>query len=65
MRDNITKIIGMVLLIVMSMLCQSCESALCEAERQKCLLDCPKTMIIKQACEQKCNVQYDICKNKK
>jgi len=65
MRNSISKIMGIVLLLAISMLCQSCTDAKCEAKRQLCNLDCPKTIGLKQACEQACNISYDICRSKK
>ena len=49
----------------MSMLCHACTSAKCEIDRQLCKFDCPSTIGLKQACEQKCNLLYDICRNQK
>jgi len=64
MHNNIFKIIGITMLLVMSMLCQSCASAKCMVDKQVCNFDCPSTVGLKQACEQKCNLLYDICRNK-
>jgi hypothetical protein len=64
MRKNIFKIAGIIMLLAMSMLCQSCTSAKCMVDKQKCKFDCPSTVGMKQACEEKCNILYDICRNK-
>ena len=53
-----------VLLFVMSILCQSCTHAKCLIDKQVCNFDCPSTIGLKQTCEQKCNLLYDICRNK-
>jgi len=65
MHNGIFKIIGIILLLVMSMLCHACISTKCEVDRQLCKFDCPSTIGLKQACEQKCNLLYDICRNQK
>jgi len=64
MHNSIFKIIGIVLLLVMSMLCCSCITIKCVTEKQSCKWDCPETIGLNQACEQKCNILYDICRNK-
>jgi hypothetical protein len=64
MRNSIFKIIGIVLLLVMSMLCCSCTAIKCVTEKQSCKWDCPSTIGLSQACEQKCNILYDVCRNK-
>ena len=64
MRNSIFKIIGIVLLLVMLMLCCSCTHIKCVAEKQSCKWDCPETIGLNQACGQKCNILYDICRNK-
>ena len=64
MRKSIFKIIGIVLLLVMSMLCCSCANIKCVAEKQTCKWDCPETIGLHQVCEQKCNISYDICRTK-
>jgi hypothetical protein len=64
MRNSIFKIIGIVLLLVMSMLCCSCTTIKCVTEKQSCKWDCPETIGLHQACEQKCNISYDICRTK-
>ncbi len=64
MRNSIFKIMGIVLLLVMSMLCCSCTAIKCVTEKQSCKWDCPSTVILSQACEQKCNILYDVCRNK-
>lgn len=65
MRHHIFKIAAIILLMAMSMLCLSCTEIKCTAEKQKCKFDCPSTVGMKQVCEEKCNVLYDICRNKK
>jgi hypothetical protein len=64
MNGRVFKIIGIVLLSATLMLCASCTSVKCEAEKLLCKWDCPETVGLKQVCEQKCNLLYDICKNK-
>jgi hypothetical protein len=64
MNKRIFTIIGVMLFLVMSMLCQSCANTKCMIDKQVCNFDCPSTVGLKQACEQKCNLLYDICKNK-
>ncbi len=64
MSDNVFKIIGIVFLSAAIMLCGSCTTVKCEAEKLSCKWDCPETVGLKQVCEQKCNLLYDICKNK-
>jgi len=64
MNKRISKIIGMMLIFVMTTLCQSCTEAKCMVDKQVCNFDCPSTVGMKQACEQKCNILYDICRNK-
>ena len=61
MRDSIRIII----LFLLVMLCQSCTGIKCEVQRQSCKWDCPETIGLKQACEQACNISYDICRMKK
>ncbi len=63
-NKRIFTIIGMMLIFVMSILCQSCTDAKCMIEKQKCKFDCPSTIGMKEACEQKCNFLYDMCRNK-
>jgi len=65
MHNSIFKIIGIILLLVMSMLCQSCTDAKCMVDKQVCKFNCPSTIGLSQACEQKCNLLYDICRNQK
>jgi hypothetical protein len=65
MNNRIFKIIGIMLFLVMSVFCQSCTDAKCMWDKQVCNFDCPSTAGIKQACEQKCNLLYDICRTKK
>jgi hypothetical protein len=36
----------------------------CKTEQVSCKWECPETVGLKQACEQKCNFLYDVCKNK-
>jgi hypothetical protein len=64
MNKSIFKIMGIMLLFVMSILSQSCTNAKCMIDKQVCNFDCPSTVGMKQACEQKCNLLYDICRNK-
>ena len=64
MRNSIFKVTGIVLLLVMSMLCCSCAGMKCAVDQQSCKWDCPETIVLHQACEQKCNISYDICKAK-
>jgi hypothetical protein len=59
----ITKIIGMVMITMMLMLCLSCATSKCMVERTKCKWDCPSTVGLKEICEQKCNVLYDLCRS--
>jgi len=63
MCKSIFKISGIIVFVFMSMLFQSCTNAKCMIDKQTCKFDCPSTVGLKQACEQKCNVLYDICKN--
>jgi len=65
MRHGIYKAIIMGLLVVLSMLCLSCTDAKCRLDKIICTFDCPATIGMKQACEQKCNLLYDICRNQK
>jgi len=62
MRKYINNALGVLLLFAALVLCQSCTYAKCEAERFFCKLDCPETVGLKQACEQTCNIKYDICR---
>ncbi len=64
MNGRVFKIIGIVLLSATLMLCASCTSVKCEAEKLLCKWDCPETVGLKQVCEQKCYLLYDICKIK-
>lgn len=64
MHHQIFKVIGIVFLVFISMLCQSCTETKCLADRMKCKFDCPSTVGMKEACEQKCNFLYDMCRNK-
>ena len=64
MNGRVVKIISIILLSATLMLCASCTSVKCEAEKLSCKCDCPETIGLKQVCEQKCNLLYDICKNK-
>ncbi len=64
MNGKVVKIIEIVFLSAALMLCVSCTNVKCEAEKFLCKWDCPETMGLKQVCEQKCNLQYDLCKNK-
>ena len=64
MNKNIFKIVGVMLFLVLSMLCLSCAGAKCMIDKQVCKFDCPSTVGLEQACEQKCNLLYDICRNK-
>jgi hypothetical protein len=63
-NKRIFKVVGVMLFLVMSMLCLSCSNAKCMIDKQKCKFDCPSTIGMKEACEQKCNILYDICRNK-
>ena len=65
MRQGIYKAIIMGLLAALSTLCLSCTDAKCRLDKTICTFDCPETIGMKQACEQKCNLLYDICRNKK
>ncbi|PKN53296.1 MAG: hypothetical protein CVU55_01360 [Deltaproteobacteria bacterium HGW-Deltaproteobacteria-13] len=65
MRHGVCKVMGMVLLAAMAILCQSCTDAKCKLDQTKCTFNCPSTIGMKQACEQKCNLLYDICRNQK
>ena len=64
MNKRIFKIMVVVLLFAMSMLCQSCTTTKCMVDKQRCNFDCPSTIGVKQVCEEKCNVLYDMCRNK-
>ena len=64
-NNRIFKIIGIMLFLAMSVFCQSCTDAKCMVDKQVCNFKCPSTVGMKQACEQKCNILYDICRNKK
>jgi hypothetical protein len=64
MNDRIVKNVSTILLSATLMLCVSCTSVKCEADKLSCKWDCPETIGLKQVCEQKCNLQYDLCKNK-
>ena len=65
MKKKITAIAGMTLVFIVTIFCQSCTDAKCLVEKQKCRFDCPSTVGVKQACEQKCNFMYDLCRSKK
>ncbi len=60
---NIFKWSGFVLVLVCAVFCISCAQVKCKAEQISCKWDCPETVGLKQACEQKCNFMYDVCKN--
>jgi hypothetical protein len=60
MRD-IMRMTVITFLLVMLILCQSCTAVKCETQRQSCIWDCPKTIAVKQVCEQACNISHDIC----
>jgi len=64
MPNSIIRGTGIILLSITAFLCQSCVTLKCATERQSCKWDCPETVVIKQACEQKCNISYDICRSK-
>jgi hypothetical protein len=64
MNKGMFKVVGVMLFLVVSLLCQSCTNAKCMIDKQVCKYDCPSTMGMKQACEQKCNLLYDVCRNK-
>ena len=64
MRYRLSVLMGMIILLVMSVLCQSCTDAKCMIDKQVCTFDCPSTIGIKQACEQNCNLLYDLCRKK-
>jgi hypothetical protein len=64
MNKRIFTIMGIMLFLVMSVFCQSCSDAKCMIDKQKCKFDCPSTIGMKEACEQKCNFLYDMCRNK-
>ena len=64
MNKSIFKISGIMLFLGVTMLCQSCANTKCMIDKQLCNFDCPSTVGLKQACEQKCNLLYDICRNK-
>ncbi|MEE9914074.1 MAG: hypothetical protein K4571_20365 [Deltaproteobacteria bacterium] len=65
MCKNIFRVMGMMLLLAMCMLSVSCTGVKCAIDKQSCKWDCPETIGLSQACEQKCNVLYDICRSKK
>jgi hypothetical protein len=58
------KIIILVMLSALLMTCCCCTEVRCKTEQLSCRLDCPETIGLKQACRQKCNFLYDVCKNK-
>lgn len=58
------KIYLMVAITVILFMCSSCSQLKCKAEQLSCRWDCPETIGLKQACEQKCNFLYDVCKSK-
>jgi hypothetical protein len=64
MNNRIFKIIEVMLFLGMSVFCQSCTDAKCMVDKQVCNFNCPSTVGLKQACEQKCNLLYDVCRNK-
>lgn len=63
-KKRILTVMGVMLFFVMSMLCQSCTDAKCMVDKQVCKYKCPSTIGMKEACEQKCNFIYDVCRNK-
>lgn len=58
------KIYLMVAIGVILCMCSSCAQLKCKVEQLSCRWDCPETIGLKQACEQKCNFLYDVCKSK-
>jgi hypothetical protein len=64
MNKSIFKIMGIMLFLAMSMSCLSCTASKCMIDKQTCNFDCPSTIGLKQVCEEKCNLVYDICRNK-
>lgn len=64
MNKRILKVMGVMLFLAMSIFCQSCTEAKCMMDKQVCNFDCPSTVGVKQACEQKCNFLYDVCRAK-
>jgi len=65
MLHEIRKAVLIALLTALSILCLSCTQAKCKIDQTMCTFDCPSTVGLKQACEQKCNLLYDICKSQK
>lgn len=61
---NIFKLPGFVLVLVFALFSFSCTQVKCKTEQVSCKWECPETVGLKQACEQKCNFLYDVCKNK-
>lgn len=64
MHKTVFRATGIILLVIMSAFSFSCANIKCEIDRQTCKWDCPETIGLSQACEQKCNVLYDICRSK-
>lgn len=64
MKRNFLKALAMAMVLALLMLCCSCTRIKCKAEQISCEWDCPETIGLKQACEQKCNLLYDVCRNK-
>ncbi|MBP7763905.1 MAG: hypothetical protein K4445_11770 [Deltaproteobacteria bacterium] len=64
MRSAIGKVIGVTMLLAVFLACLSCADVKCLGERTKCKWDCPSTAGLKEACEQKCNFLYDVCRRR-
>ncbi|HNQ64631.1 MAG TPA: hypothetical protein PK004_02125 [Smithella sp.] len=65
MHYRICKTVTIVLFTMLAMFCLSCTEAKCKIDQTVCNYDCPSTIGVKQACEQKCNLLYDICRSQK
>ncbi len=63
MRRGIYHVFTIALFTMLVMCCLSCTEAKCKIDQTVCHYDCPSTIGVKQACEQKCNLLYDICRS--
>lgn len=61
---RVIALLKVMVVLLMSIFALSCTDAKCLVDRQLCQWDCPSTIGMKQACEQKCNLLYDLCRNK-
>lgn len=64
MKRTILKVLAISMVSVLFMFCCSCTQIKCKADQISCEWDCPETIGLKQACEQKCNFLYDVCRKK-